>query len=683
MSYPLAPFLRPCSIALVGASDQAGKLGHALVRNLANFEGQIFYVNPKRASILEQPTSPTVCAIGQPVDLAAVLVPVDLVEAAVDDCLAAGVKGIIVMSGGFHEWGAKGEALKTRLRARLAETETRLLGPNCTGILNHSHHLCATFIGPPEPRGGGGALFGQTGTILGGVLWEGCGKQLHGIGQVITLGDKLDLNECDALQALLADPEVTAIGGYLEALDQPRRFLELVRDGVARKPITLLRGGTTERGARQALTHTGRLVRPGHVLADSLVLAGVLPAEDLNDLVSSTKALGYLTAYGSLAGPLALASTSGAASVVASDRLAEAGIALTSFDDACLAALKAQSLLAPDAGPDEIVDLEIPGERFGLTDAVCRTVATLGLVADLGAILLFLAALDHFENFDPAAVAEAARRSGKPVFAWCYGRADLKARWADGFAGDVQMVPTIDSLVRVLAHYRDWCGQVPLPSSIPRTDEGSDHLDEAVLRDRLAAEALPFVDARVVADRSELVEAARGLGYPLVLKRLSPGASHKSEAGALALDLRDPAALQAAASTLQARLPEGRWLLQRQARGVEAFLGASRDPALGPVITLGSGGVDVELLKDCISLPAPCDAILVEKALDRTLLARRMAGLRGAPAADRAAFVALTVTFSQIVAEWEGLQELEFNPVLVGTRGEGVVIVDARARLIG
>ena len=300
MSDTLAPFLRPRSIALVGASDQAGKLGYALVRNLANFEGQVFYVNPKRASILEQPTSPTVCAIGQPVELAAVLVPVGQVEAAVDDCLAAGVKGIIVMSGGFHEWGAKGEALKTRLRARLAKTETRLLGPNCTGVLNHGHHLCATFIGPPEPRGGGGALFGQTGTILGGVLWEGCGKRLHGIGQVITLGDKLDLNECDALQALLADPEVTAIGGYLEALDQPRRFLELVRDGVARKPITLLRGGTTERGARQALTHTGRLVRPGHALTDGLALAGVLPARDLNDLIASTKALGYLTAYGSL-----------------------------------------------------------------------------------------------------------------------------------------------------------------------------------------------------------------------------------------------------------------------------------------------------------------------------------------------------------------------------------------------
>ena len=682
MSRPLAPFLRPHSIALIGASDQAGKLGNALVRNLADFEGRLFYVNPKRATIAGQPTNPTVCAIGRKVDLAAVLVPVDLVEAAVEDCLAAGVKGIIVMSGGFHEWGEEGEALKTRLRARLEATGTRLLGPNCTGIMNHGHRLLVTFIGPPALRGGGGALFGQTGTILGGALWEGCGTLLYGIGQVITLGDKLDLDECDALEALLADPDVTAIGGYLEALDQPRRFLELVRGGAAQKPIVLLRGGTTERGARQALTHTGRLARPGHALADSLALAGVLSAEDLDDLVASTKALAYLAAYGPLGGPLALASTSGAASVVASDRLAQAGLALASLDEACLATLKAQDLLGGGAGAEEIVDLEIPGERFGLTEAVCRTVKTLASVPDLGAIVLFLAALDHFEDFDPAAVGEAARLSGKPVFAWCYGRADLKARWADGFAGAVQMVPSIASLVRVLAHYRDWCGQAPQASPVVQAGEGASHLDEAELRDRLAPEALPFVEARVVADRRDLVEAATGLSYPLVLKRLSPGVSHKSEAGALALDLRGPVALEEAAADLQARLPEGRWLLQSQARGVEAFLGGSLDAALGPVVTLGSGGREVELLEDCVSLPAPCDAALVEKSLDRTLLARRLAGLRGAPAADRAAFVALAVAFSRIIAEWEDLQELEFNPVLVGNRGEGVLIVDARARVI-
>ena len=180
MSRPLAPFLRPHSIALIGASDQAGKLGNALVRNLADFEGRLFYVNPKRATIAGQPTNPTVCAIGRKVDLAAVLVPVDLVEAAVEDCLAAGVKGIIVMSGGFHEWGEEGEALKTRLRARLEATGTRLLGPNCTGIMNHGHRLLVTFIGPPALRGGGGALFGQTGTILGGALWEGCGTLQQG-----------------------------------------------------------------------------------------------------------------------------------------------------------------------------------------------------------------------------------------------------------------------------------------------------------------------------------------------------------------------------------------------------------------------------------------------------------------------------------------------------------------------
>ena len=235
--------LNPRSVVVVGASDQPGKLGTNLVHNLESFPGDVYYVNPRRAEVNGVRTYATVEAIDAELDLALVLIPVEHVAGAIEQCARAGVAVAIILSAGFHELGEQGEALKQDILATAKTSGLRLMGPNCTGAINPGLPLNACMVALPEVRVGRLGLFGQSGALLGGLLWDYCELDGLGLGSAVTLGDKIDIAETDVLEYFLDTHDIDVAAGYVESLDDPQGWLGLCSRFTKTKPLILLRGG--------------------------------------------------------------------------------------------------------------------------------------------------------------------------------------------------------------------------------------------------------------------------------------------------------------------------------------------------------------------------------------------------------------------------------------------------------
>ena len=536
---PLRAFLAPRSVAVIGATDRDTKLGAALCRNLLDYPGPVHFVTPGRETVFGRPCYRDIGTVPDAIELALAIVPICALEAAVEGCAAAGVPALSILSGGFHELGPAGRTLKSRLAATARAAGMRLLGPNGTGSYDTTSALKATFMSlPPIPAGGVG-LFGQSGALLGGLMWEAVTGGTLGLAAAVMLGDKLDIDEADVLRHFAGRADVRAVAGYIEGTDDARGLIEATWLCAATKPVVLMRGGVTEQGAETAFSHTGRLVRPSRALDGSLTLAGALLVSDLRELLGLAGALDYLSRF---PGPLrraAVATTSGGCGVVLVDHLARAGVTPAAYAPATLSRLAQAGLSGPEPSATEPVDLEIPGERIGLTEATCQAIEIVGRDRQVDLLVIALGAFDHFSDLDPARVAAAAAATGKPVFVWPYGRPDLKDAWAPALRDGVQIVASMAAMARALAAWGDRNASRP-DATTPSPVVPGCVLDGAALAARLPS--LPFAAGESVpigaGDRAALAAAAARLGFPVALKLRLPDAGHKSLRGALALDLR-------------------------------------------------------------------------------------------------------------------------------------------------
>lgn len=678
--------LTPGSVVVVGASDQPGKLGTNLVRNLESYPGDVYYVNPRRTEINGARVYARVEDIDAGLDLALILIPVEQVPGAVEQCARAGVAVTIILSAGFHELGEEGSKLKRDIMATATAGGMRLLGPNCTGAINTLVPLLACMVAMPEVRPGRLGLFGQSGALLGGLLWDYCELDGLGLGSVVTLGDKIDIGESEVLAYFASCDDIAVAAGYVETLDDPSGWLELCARFTATKPLILLRGGQTQLGMQASWSHTGRMVRASEVLDAALAEAGVTQVNDFPTLLGHAAGFDYLNQFPGPKNRVAIATTSGAIGVVLADHVARAGLDMASLASGTVEKIIAQALAGPDFTAGEQIDLELPGENIGLTQAVCKCLEILSDDDEVDVVLLALAALGHFADLDPAAVAEVCRKTAKPVFVWPYGRNDLKTAWRREFGQALRVSAGPEAMAGCIGAYERWrrhageSSKVDLPKPQASVVSTGELLDEGDLRDRLERWSLPLVEAAVVAHRSALAEKAAALGYPVALKHLLPGQTHKTEHQAVALDITDESALLAQCTRMDRG---GRWLIQSMVgEAIEAFVGVSRDPELGPIVSVGMGGVLVELMDDVKSRPAPLTPTAAKDLILRTRLGRLLQGYRGRPPGDIEALTELLVNVSEIALEWPDLIELDLNPVMVRAPGDGVRLVDARARSI-
>ncbi|MFY9944312.1 MAG: acetate--CoA ligase family protein, partial [Desulfobacterales bacterium] len=593
-------FFQPQGIALIGATPNPLKGGNAILRNLLKgFTGAIYPVNPRYETIEGVRCWPSVDGLPDPLDLAIVFVPAPHVPDIIRRCAARGIRGVMIESSGFAEAGPQGAARQAELAAIVRETGIRLWGPNCMGLVDAQAGYVFSFVSPAIwDEGlipGKVSLVVQSGLLSGGFLIDLATHGTAGVSKVCSVGNKVDVNECDLLAYLLADPATEAVGLYLEAIPEGRRFLELCRRSA--KPIVVLKGGKSPGGAAAARSHTASMAGNGAVVSGALAQVGVVEAAGFKQMMDFCRTLAeYPRMPATVRGHVAILTYSGGSGIVSADGLDALGVPLARLADDTLAAIKK---VFPDWMPvSNPVDLWPAVEQNGAQKVF--SAAAHAALADPGVEALFIHAFagGFALEVDLTAIAADARRRGKPVICWLLGAREPSRRFQ--VTAQALGIPVLREIPRAVECIKTIFtpravsipppAAPPLPASVAaRLGSACGALDEHRSKTILADCGIPVVAERLVATPAAAMAAADKWGYPVVLKGLLPGAVHKTEQGLVRLGIASAAALEAAFRDLDAAMEgKGEILLQQMAHGgPELIAGALRDPQFGPCVMCG------------------------------------------------------------------------------------------------
>ncbi|MBL9122672.1 MAG: bifunctional acetate--CoA ligase family protein/GNAT family N-acetyltransferase [Planctomycetaceae bacterium] len=687
-------FFQPARVAIVGASDRTASVGATLVANLqAGANREVFLVNPARATVAGQRCFPRIADIPAPIDLAVIAVPAPRVPSVIDDCLAAGVPGAIVISAGFREAGPAGVALEAEIRSRLRGTDLRLIGPNCLGVMSPAQGLNATFA-TDLPRPGNLALVSQSGAILTAILdWSR--EENVGFSQVVSIGSMLDLGWGELIDYLGDDPATKTILLYMESIGDARSFLSAAREVAWRKPLIVIKAGRSQPAARAAASHTGALVGSDEALDAAFRRAGVLRVRHISALFELAEVLAKQPLP---AGPrLTILTNAGGPGVLATDLLVESGGKLAELSESTVAKLGAE---LPDhwsrANPVDVLGDADPHRYAAAAKILLAAPETDGL----------LAILTPQAMTDPAAtarsLADQVRGSSKPVIASWMGGARVRPGIEILNAAGVPTLPYPDGAARMFRymwqHHENLRGLYETPELTAANEARPAHeraaellagpraagrtlLTEIEAKEFLAAHGIPTVATKLARTAAEAVTVADEFGYPVVLKLHSTILTHKARVGGVKLHLGTAAAVTEAFAKIQQGATEAAGaeafagvavqpMIER--RGCEVILGSSIDAQLGPIVLFGAGGGNVEVFRDsALGLP-PLTSTLARRLLERT---RIDAALQADPAGRRA-LEHLLVRFSSLVVEYPRIREIDINPVLVSPAG--CLALDAR-----
>jgi acetyltransferase len=697
----LRQLFSPKSVALVGATERPGSVGATVLRNLqeSGFKGPVYPVNPKYDSIGGMRAWPGVSSLPAAPDLAIICTPPPTVPGIVKALGELGTRAAIVMSAGLASArDLRGRSLKQATLDAANPYLLRILGPNSAGLLAPGIGLNAS-IALGGAAAGRIAFVSESGALMSGVLdWA----HFRGIGfsSFISLGESSDVDFGDVLDYLASDAGTSAILLHVESLRYARKFMSAARAAARSKPTLVLKAGRSLEGPTAGACLSGVLASPDDVFDAAIRRAGMLRVYTTEQLFAAVETLARakrmvgdrLAIIGNGAGPV----------VLAADALQYGGGHEAVLQETTVQKLRA---LIPEwrgSGPLNLRG-DAPPERY-------RDVVEV-LLHDPGANAVLMI---HAPNAvaDPADVARAvapiAKASSRNVLGCWFGvQSVVEARTIAAEAG-MPSYRTPEEAVNgflQIVHYREnqnLLMQVPASIGDGEPDrEGARRLvREALARGHyllsdpetkaiLAAYGIPVVPTRAAATAQDAVLAARGIGYPVALKILSPDVAQKSDVGGVTLDLDSDAAVLAAAERMRRRLAELQpgarlegFLVQAMARspdGIELILGAATDPVFGPVILFGQGGVSVEATDDhAVALP-PLNMVLARELVSRTRVARLLEGYRNQPKADIDAILAVLVQLSRLVADVPEIVELDINPLLADPRGARVL--DARMRI--
>ena len=726
--HPLATIMEPRSVAVIGASEDQTKFGGRLYRTLLQhrYAGAVYPINPVRDELFGLRTWPSIESLPAAADMVVMALPRDKVKPAIAACASRGSKCAIIISSKFSDAGAEGAALEREVVSAASAHGMRLIGPNCLGIISPANRLvlCSSPALDVErlieaPIG----FVSQSGALMGTLFDRAHGMGI-GFSHCVSVGNQADLELADFVEFFIDDPKTEIICSYVEGIKSPQRFVELARRARrAGKPWLMVKAGTTDDGSRAAWSHTASLAGDFAALAAVCREENVVLLDDPLDMLSLARAMVRYPRR--RVRTVAIITTSGGGGAIAADRLSEAGIALARFEAETGDELATWYSEGQAANP-----VDIGGRRHESTEPI--GVVTAGAVlADPGtdlALMVLTTAPDvpglTQELIDGAATVRAA---GKPtLYVMLPGRVAASAR-AMLIAAGLPYVDTLAEGVSVVGGWTRWsayvereapqrpAGMAPTTTAIAsslgqtgcrsaaesagdpehRRVEPAGVFGERAAKALLAAAGVPVNREVVVGDVDEALARAAEVGYPLVLKVVSPDIAHKSDVGGVALGIDDADRLREALATMGTRIamaaPAARidgWSLQRQERGeLELLIGARRDAQFGPQVLVGAGGVLVEWIRDVVVLPAPAAADSVSAALARLKVAPLLGPWRGRGALDVAAVVDAVVRTSWLAADLgvalppgRGF-ELEINPLLVREAGGGVVVVDARARI--
>jgi acyl-CoA synthetase (NDP forming)/GNAT superfamily N-acetyltransferase len=679
----LEPLLAPRSVAVIGASRRPGSIGRAILLNLrdAGFARALYAVNPHAATIEGIPCVASAAALPEPPDLAVITVPAAVVLDVVAGCGKRGAKALVVITSGLTAAQESGLLEITR------HWSMRLVGPNCFGVAVPAIGLDATFA-VRHPSSGTTGLVVQSGGV-GIALLEHFSRLGLGISSFVSVGDKLDVSGNDLLMWWEADGLTSQAVLYLESFGSPRKFARTARRVSAKMPVLTVHAGRSAPGQRAAASHTAAAAAPLITRQALFEQARIIATASFGELLDTA----VLIASQPLpAGDLvSIVTNAGGAGVLAADACADAGLAVATPDPATRSRLA--DMLPPSAALGGPVDTtaDVTVQTFG--EALRISASQDGVHAVIG-LLVHTAAADLVPALTaaPLPVPAVAVILGQPeAVRLLHGHGELAV---PAYASPEQAAGALARSVRYGAWRSRPPGTVPqiaglrladarsIVSSFLARTPGGGWLPAREADDLLRCFGVPMVEFRAAADADTAVEAAAGFGGHVVIKAVVPGLLHKTDAGAVELDLHGPAEVRAAVRRLQAKFAgrlSGLLIEPMITGGVETIIGIVQEPVFGPVVVFGLGGTATETLADHAARLAPLTSADADDLIHAIRAAPLLLGHRGQPATDIGALRDTLLRVSWLADQLPEVAELDLNPVIA--RPEGAIAVDVRIRV--
>jgi acetyltransferase len=700
MSENLDSIFRPRSIAIVGTSRKEGTIGRQILHNLVTygFNGPVYPVNPNAEYVNSIKCYPSVSAIPDQVDLAVIVIPKEFVLSVIDECSEKGVKGVVVISAGFKEIGDKGIKLEQELVKKIKEYNMRLVGPNCMGVINTEPDVMmdATF-GSTLPLDGHVGFMSQSGA-LGNIILEYADELKIGFSKFVSMGNKADVSGNDLLMDFENDERTKIILMYLESFGNPRNFTKIARRVTKKKPVIAVKAGRTLAGAEAASSHTGALAGLD-VAVDALFdQTGVLRATSIEELFDYALAFSNQPLPGG--NKVAIVTNAGGPGIIATDACVSLGLQMSEFEDESTKALK--EILPEEASVQNPVDILGDGgpERYEKSlDIVLRDKNVDSVIA------IFVPPLISRTLDVAIAISEVSSKYNKPVLGCFMGREEVLTSIQELEKNNIPAYLFPESAAKSIAGMYKYHELINRREGDIRSfkvdservkriiekglEDGEGFLPPDKVGGILEAYGFEFPKSKLVKNEDEAVAFAESIGYPVVLKIVSPDVIHKVDSGGVILNLGDEKEVREGFSKMisdvKNNIPsvkiDGVLVQKMVTGGRETILGMKLDASFGPLVMFGLGGIYVEVLKDVSFRIAPISDLDAHEMVKSTKSYPLLAGFRGEEPVDIESIEEYIQRLSRLVEDFPEIEELDINPLIVFEKGRCCNVVDARMKV--
>jgi len=688
-------FFNPRAVAVVGASDSEGKVGYSVLKNLIEYKHprNIYPINPKSETVQGLKSYRSLLEAPDGIDLAIIIIPSQFILPVFEDCGKKAIQTIVVISAGFKETGIEGAKLEDDLVKKAKELGIRFIGPNCLGIIDTHSRLNASFSAGVPPAGNI-AFFSQSGALCTAVLDWAMGEKI-GFSKFISIGNKADVTEIDMLEMLKDDADSDVILGYIEGVTDGVKFMQKAKEVSQKKPLVILKAGSTASGAKAASSHTGTLAGSQKAFDAAFKQANIIKAESVEDLFDFALAFSYQPIP---KGPhLTIITNAGGPGIMAADACEKSTLKMAKLSKKTVDKLRES--LPPVAALYNPVDVIGDARADRYKNAIETVIEDKGV----DGILVLLTPQEMTDVEDIARIiGDLSLRSNKPILASFLGENAVKKGIEILNEKRVPNYSFPEHAIRAFEAMVKYEQDIKRPSLRPKRFKvnkkkvkdvfdsvrkiGNFDIGESEAREIISAYGFSLPKSVLAETSEDAVSIANKIGYPVVLKVSSPDILHKSDVGGVKVGLQNDKEVRDAFQQIMInskRFMPGSHIngifVQEMARGgKEVILGVTRDPQFGPMIMFGLGGIYVEVLKDVSFRIAPIcehDARAMITEINSFPLLK---GVRGEKAADIDAIKNSLLRLSQLVIDFSEIIEGDINPLLVKSKDEGAIAIDVR-----
>lgn len=698
----LRNFFCPDSVAVIGASREEEKVGHIILDNIidSGYKGKLFPVNPKADKIHGIKCYPSVLNVPGDIDLAIIVIPAQFVLQVLEECSKKNTKWSIIISAGFKETGIEGAKRERQLIEKAKDYGIRILGPNCLGIIDTKCPINATFS-PNMPPMGKIGFISQSGALGTAILdWAKTNK--IGFSKFVSLGNKADISENDLFDDWENEKDTEVITAYLEGVKYGREFIRISSKVSKKKPIIVIKSGNTDAGARAVSSHTGTLAGSAKAYEAAFKQAGIIRANTIRDLFNYAKAFSYQPLPKGK--KVAIITNAGGPGIMATDECEKSDILLASLEKETIDGLKE---FLPEAA-NFYNPIDILGDA--LADRYKKTLEVVIKDNNVNAIVMLLTPQAVTQPLKTArAIVEVMENSGKSITVLASFMGGSEVEKAVKFLAE-KNIPNFDipeeaiDTLKVMMEHTDWKSRRSFPIEDFNVDkgrvkkifyqcrsEGRLELGEMEAREILEAYDIRMPKAELACDIDEAKEIAGRIGYPLVLKIVSPNILHKTDVGGVKIGIDNEKELEE--NYNQILFSVSKYMPDANIRGIlvqefikdkkETIIGMSEDPQFGPMIMFGLGGIYVEALKDVSFRIAPLSRQVAREMVEEIKSIKLLKGIRGEDPSDIDSIIEIILRVSQLVTDFPEIIEMDINPLFVKKQGEGSIAGDVRIRIGG